>query len=465
MIGRTGPGAAVVAGGGGGSSDGGFVEQPVVTTTASGNTTIKGKVKAGSFGKFVYPLATIAADRQYTFRYTPQFSQLAQQGKLAMVGFGLKTNNDFHIVGLRGDGSTGVHKYIVDGTPPNGWNAQTGHTVVDGGASAAGTQAGPNYIRLTTSADGTTYTYADSADGLTWSNEFTAQAPSPFSNVSSVTTFGIALWFNNADAGPFSIVIDQFADAAAPVYPLDGLPAPTSAMSVDRDLLSAFAGGARYTTVSGFVDSAKDQTGNARDWNQTSTGLRPSISSFGSHSRACLSFDGVDDYLAGANLTNLMTVSDGLVVQVIQIGSITTDSGTAYANNPAFGDNGGYVGIGFKSGQFTNSNNPYLEAFNFNGSTYNKTPAGNVPITTGSVHVLMWRHTGGNLYLSVDGGTEDVVSAPNNSSIAGIQMLLGKNAGGGYAQINLAEIMTWNGTMPNSTQLAALLADCVARYS
>lgn len=214
---RRGPGAYVAPGSGGGTGDGGFVDQPIVTTTPSGDTTIKGKVKAGSFGKFVVPLATVQAGRQYTFRYTPQFAQLAQQGKLAMVGFGFKNNNDFHIVGLRGDGSTGLHKYQVYGTPPNGWNAQTGHTVNDGGAAASGTQAGPNYLRLITSADGTTYTLQSSANGSTWNTEFTGQAPSPFSNVSGATTFGVALWFNNADAGPFSITIDQFADVAAPV--------------------------------------------------------------------------------------------------------------------------------------------------------------------------------------------------------------------------------------------------------
>jgi hypothetical protein len=212
LLGRKGPGAAVVIGGGTGDSDGGFVEQPVVTVTASGNTTINGKVKAGSFGKIIVPLAAIAANRVYTFRYTPHFSQLAQQGKLAMVGFGLKNGNDFHIVGLRGDGSTGLHKYKVYGTPPNGWNKDTGHTTSDGGAAAAGTQAGPNYIRLTTSTDGATYLFETSSDGLTWQTEYSGAAPSPFSNISGVTTFGIALWFNNADAGPFSIDVDQFVD-------------------------------------------------------------------------------------------------------------------------------------------------------------------------------------------------------------------------------------------------------------
>ncbi|RVD13016.1 MAG: hypothetical protein EOS73_26265 [Mesorhizobium sp.] len=222
LLGRRGPGRAVIAndpGGGSGVTDGGFVEQPVVTTTASGNTTVKGKTKPGSFGKFVMPLATITAGRQYTFRYITHFAQLGQQGKLAMVGFGLKADNDFHIVGLRGDGSTGLHKYQVNGTPPNGWNKDTGHTTSDGGASANGSQAGPNYIRLVISADGATYKFQTSPDGATWADEYTGQTPTPFSNVSGVTTFGLALWFNNADAGPFSIDIDQFADAAAPTGP------------------------------------------------------------------------------------------------------------------------------------------------------------------------------------------------------------------------------------------------------
>ncbi|RUU10767.1 hypothetical protein EOD10_20365, partial [Mesorhizobium sp. M7A.T.Ca.TU.009.01.3.2] len=212
LIGRRGPGAYV---GSSGEGDGGFVEPPVVTTTSSGDTTVKGQVKPGSFGKFVYPLATLTAGRKYTFRYTPQFSQLAQQGKLAMVGFGLKNGNDFHIVGLRGNGSTGLNKYKVYGTPPNGWNKDIGHTTSDGGAAAAGSQAGPNYIRLIVSDDGSTYIFQTSANGTAWSTEYSGSAPTPFSNVSGVITFGIALWFSNADAGPFSIVIDQFADALA----------------------------------------------------------------------------------------------------------------------------------------------------------------------------------------------------------------------------------------------------------
>lgn len=230
LLGVRGPGAYVGTGSGNGTGDGGFTEPPTVTTTASGDTTIKGKVKSGSFGKFVVPLATIAAGRQYTFRYTPQFAQLAQQGKLAMVGFGFKNSNDFHIVGLRGDGSTGLHKYQVYGTPPNGWNKDTGHTTNDGGAAASGTQAGPNWLRLTVSTDGATYALQSGTDGSTWNTEFTGQTPSPFSNVSGVIEFGLALWFNNTDTGPFSIDFDHIgtSDMAVIVFKPYDNEAPTS---------------------------------------------------------------------------------------------------------------------------------------------------------------------------------------------------------------------------------------------
>lgn len=280
LIGQRGKGAYVAPGSGNGEGDGGITD-PVITTTSSGDTTIKGKVKPGSFGKFVVPLATVQAGRQYTFRYTPQFSQLAQQGKLAMVGFGFKTNNDFHIVGLRGDGSTGLNKYQVYGAPPNGWNAQTGHTTNDGGAAASGTQAGPNYLRIIISSDGTTYTLQSSVNGTAWNTEFSNQSLSPFSNVSGVTTFGVALWFNNADAGPFSITIDQFADAVA-----------SDPYFSSVKLLLGFEGTNGATTTTDESPSPKTVTFNGNAQISTAT------AAFGSSS--CL-FDGSGDYLSIAD--------------------------------------------------------------------------------------------------------------------------------------------------------------------
>lgn len=218
LLGLRGPGRYLPptgGGGGGGEGDPGSEEPPVVTTV-DGDVTINGKIKPGSFGKIIVPLAAIGADRRYTFRVVANFSQLAKQGKLAMVGAGFKAGNDFHISGIRGDGASGSDEYIVHGTAPNGWNKLVGHTEVNGGDAASGTQHSA-YYRLTISADGTTYDLDTGTDGAAWTSIFTDRAISPFSNVSAVTQFGVALWFNNADAGPYSVVVSEFLDAAAPL--------------------------------------------------------------------------------------------------------------------------------------------------------------------------------------------------------------------------------------------------------
>jgi hypothetical protein len=448
LLGRRGPGRAVIVGdpGGSGTTDGGFVEQPVVTTTAAGNTTINGKVKPGSFGKFVLPLATIQAGRQYTFRYTPHFSQLAQQGKLAMVGFGLKANNDFHIAGLRGDGSTGIHKYKVYGTPPNGWNKDTGHTTSDDGAAAAGTQAGPNYIRLIVSADGTTYTFKTSTDGSTWNTEYSGAAPSPFSNVSSVLTFGIALWFNNADAGPFSIDIDQFADIVS--APLDAL-SPTLAYSLSRDLLSSFSGNSRFTNSSGAVSQLNDQSGNARNASQGTAANRPTVSTAGPNSRTCADFDGTNDALdaAGVALSQLIAAGSGFFIASVLIDTFPTDNATSYGNSGVFMDAGVFAGLTLRS----NGGSPLAYAYNWDGNE-DKAQAS---IAASTAYVLTWRHEGGNLYVGVNGVESAATASGNTQTLTG-QLRVGYSGAGAFMDGKLFECAFFS-TVPSSGDRTTLI--------
>ncbi|AZO29439.1 LamG domain-containing protein [Mesorhizobium sp. M1B.F.Ca.ET.045.04.1.1] len=399
MIGRRGPGRAVIVGdtgGSGGVSDGGFVDQPVVTTTSSGDTTIKGKVKSGSFGKFVVPLATVAAGRQYTFRYTPNFSQLAQQGKLAMVGFGFKNSNDFHIFGLRGDGSTGLNKYQVYGTPPSGWNAQTGHTVNDGGAAASGTQAGPNYIRLITSDDGTTCTLKSSVDGSTWNTEFSDASLSPFSNVSGVTTFGVALWFNNADAGPFSITIDQFADALAPDQYFSSV-----------KLLLGFEGtdGATTTTDESPVGRSVTFNGNAQ--------IDTAQAKFGSSS--CL-FDGSGDYLSMADSADWDLSdanSDQFTIEFWIRPHANVSNQRVMGQAPASGNIGWYINSTFTAAPTS------VISFNYtsNGTAVTGVGVGSVAMALDTWHfIAITKNASGKIRLWVN-GTLDDSKTPADSSI------------------------------------------------
>lgn len=186
------------------TTDNGIDGTPTTTlvssgVTSGGTTTLHGKTLSGSSGKILYDIGTYPdPGGTYVLEYTPDFSALAQQGKLAMVGFCLKNGNDFFLVGLRGDGSTGVHGYEVYGaqSTSNGWNRTTGQSVVDAGAAASGTQAGPNYLKLVISADGTQFTLSSSTDNVTYNPLFTSVAVTPFSKVTSGTQFGPAVWIN-----------------------------------------------------------------------------------------------------------------------------------------------------------------------------------------------------------------------------------------------------------------------------
>lgn len=326
LLGKRGPGAFV---GSAGEGDGGFEEPPTVIDI-NGDVTIHGKVKPGSFGKFVYPLATIAAGRQYTFRAVANFSQLAKQGKLAMVGFGLKNGNDFHLCGLRGDGSTGTNEYIVHGTPPNGWNKQTGHTEIDNGAAGAGTQHSA-YYRLITSSDGATYTLKTSADGSSYTTVETGRTPSPFSNVSGVTTFGVALWFNNTDAGPFTIQITQFADVA-------GLFAPTD---LGAGLLLWLKGDTLTGNDGDNIAAWNDSSGNGRNFTQATEADKPNLEVAELNGMNVVHFTGSNtEFLTGASLGGVATSASLFYV----VKAATNDSGSG---GP------GHFGSGGSSNQYT----------------------------------------------------------------------------------------------------------------
>lgn len=186
--------------------DGTFTNPPVVTTV-DGGIKLSGKKASGSTGKFIYDLGPFEANTIYTMKYDPDFSLLAQQGKLAMVGFGMKDGNSFRLSGLRGDGSTGLHAYEVSGSSPNGWSQTTGHTTSDGGAAAHGTQSGPNWLRIQIAEDGSTYSLRTSSDGVSWTDEFTDITPSPFTNSTDPAQAGIIVYLDGTDAGSFSVLV------------------------------------------------------------------------------------------------------------------------------------------------------------------------------------------------------------------------------------------------------------------
>lgn len=245
---------------------------------------------------------------------------------------------------------------------------------------------------------------------------------------------------------PFPIPSPKIA-AGGGAFTLDAY-SPTSAHSMFRDLLSAWAGSNRYTTVTG-INSLKDQTGNGHNYDQSSTTLQPAVSTAGPLSKTCADLDGTDDYLSAVHdASNYLTVGDAFIVVSCFVDTITQDSTSPYANQVVIGDNSGYLGIGLRS------TGPVAEAYNFNGSFWDKPT---VSISTGTALVLTWRHTGSVIYTSVNGGAESSHSSGNTASLA-TRLAIG-HAVSNYADMKFFEMATWNsGTTPDATARAAIIA-------
>lgn len=191
--------------------DGGFTVEP--SKNNSGNN-LKLQGKNGGTAKFIFDIGAAGAGKKYTMRYDPDFTQLSNTGKEAFVGFGLKkSNNDFHFTGLKGDGGSGLNAYKIYGSAL--FNASSGFTTVNDGAAAFGTQAGPNWLQIEFAANGSTYTLRTSSNGISWTDEFTAATPSPLTNATDATTFGVGVFLENSDKGTFSIEVQVWEEAQA----------------------------------------------------------------------------------------------------------------------------------------------------------------------------------------------------------------------------------------------------------
>lgn len=208
------PGAGTIPGGTI-VDDGGFTTPPVVDETVSGNIQFAGKKNSGSSAKFIYNVGLPTAGTVYTLRYDPDFSLLANSGRTAFVGFGVKRGNDFRLTGLKGDGGSGLKAFEIAGD--NLWNKTSGFTLTDGGAAAHGTQAGPNYLQIETAADNATYTLRTSADGVTWTDEFTDVVASPIGDLDNATQFGIAVFLDSNDSGPFTVDVTLWTEATGTI--------------------------------------------------------------------------------------------------------------------------------------------------------------------------------------------------------------------------------------------------------
>lgn len=218
---------------------------------------------------------------------------------------------------------------------------------------------------------------------------------------------------------------------------------------LDADLVSGNDGDAIQTWA--------DDSGNSLNFSQGTTGYRPVLkkAANGINGHNVLRFDGADDYLSGPNLSTFIAAAADTYWVVFKVYNITTnDTGTIYYNDTALA--GAYNwGIVF----LTSSG---AVAFIYDTSSTYKTVAKS--ISTSAPYIARARHSSGNLYFLVNGGSEGSVAAGDVASLSNAATLGVDNLITNFTQIDIAEVIVFNSAL-SSANMAIVDAYLKAKYA
>jgi hypothetical protein len=228
--------------------------------------------------------------------------------------------------------------------------------------------------------------------------------------------------------------------------PLDAVASVTGAWSFSRNMLTSFGAGTRYTKSGTAIISLNDQSGNSR--NMTDEGapaVRPiEVTAFPS-SIVCADFDGATQWLGSVALSNFIAAGNGAMVVSVIIDAVTLNNSLPYANHGIVADVSSYMGLFAK-----NLSGLTILSFNYDGSNDEISKVG----AMATPYVLMWRHDGGNLYVSINGGAESLIASGNTQVLTGKVYIGAAGNVSTACNMKLAEAFTTS----NGSQTAALAA-------
>lgn len=210
----------------------------------------------------------------------------------------------------------------------------------------------------------------------------------------------------------------------------------TGAWSMGRDLLTSFAGGSRYTNVSGAASAFNDQTGNARHFTQGTAANRPTITTAGPNSKDCIDFDGTNDTMISNAISDFITVSTGYGICSVYIDAIDTDAADSvwYNNDPIWGSTGQQIGVHLKQ------TGPFAKGVHYDGTG----DVASASISIGAVQVIEWRHQSGNVYIRTADGSWSAGTLSNNTNSLASNLSLGYVNTAPRYDGKLFEFAIWN---------------------
>ncbi|MFD1982462.1 hypothetical protein ACFSOZ_07185 [Mesorhizobium newzealandense] len=225
---------------------------------------------------------------------------------------------------------------------------------------------------------------------------------------------------------------------AGPPPPLDGL-SPTGAYSLSRDLLTSFAGNARYNGTT-TASQLNDQTG-AGSRNLAASPTNLTVQTAGPNSRTSAKCDAINQQFSGSVMSNFISATSGYYIASFLLWS------AAGSNNLVFGDGNTNLGLYLQPGKLNS----------YNQGQWAPALGSGFAVSTATAYVAEWRHESGNLYCRLNGGSWSGATVSGNSTLTGALNIGGKG-GSGQAPINFFEGATFS-TVPSTTVQDALVAD------
>lgn len=201
------------------------------------------------------------------------------------------------------------------------------------------------------------------------------------------------------------------------------------------------------------IGTWSDESGNAAHFTQALFDdykpiLKKATNGINGHN--VLRFDGINDHMNCAKaLSELISASADTIYVVFRMFVVTTDSASSL-NDSAINDT--YRSICFRTSTGINAT-----IFDTEYKLVAKA------ILTSTAYISRSRHSGGNLYLQLDGGAESSVAAGDIFSLTGTPTLA-CNLNFDYTQIDLAEIIIFNSAL-SSANLAIVDGYLKAKYA
>lgn len=145
-------------------------------------------------------------------------------------------------------------------------------------------------------------------------------------------------------------------------------------------------------------------------------------------------FDGTNDILTGATaISNIVANNAFTIFSVVKVDSIGTNDSNWYANDAILSDTGGYLGLFLKSAGTVGIG--VQDGSNANVST---------SIATGAWVLVEARMESGNLYVSVNGASEQSVSCSNITTLTGTLKLGANYNTSAASDINIKKMLVYN---------------------